>query len=91
MDLKAFCATFGLVFLAELGDKTQLTTMMLAAKSRAPFIIFIAAGLALVLSSLFGVLFGEALTRLIPMRYIQAGAGLAFVIIGGLLLLGRTG
>ena len=64
VDLKAFCATFGLVFLAELGDKTQLTTMMLAAKSRAPLIIFVAAGLALVLSSLFGVLFGEALTRL---------------------------
>ena len=54
---------------------------------------FVAAGLALVLSSLIGVLFGEALTRLVPLRYIQIGAGVAFVLIGGVLLLvgGRKG
>lgn len=90
MDLKAFLVTFGLVFLAELGDKTQLTTMLLAARTRAPALIFIAAGLALVLSSLIGVVFGEALTRLVPMRYIQVGAGGAFVIIGAMLLAGRA-
>lgn len=90
MDLKAFAVTFGLVFLAELGDKTQLTTMMLAARTRSPALIFMAAGLALILSSLIGVVFGEALTRLIPLRYIQIGAGGAFVIIGALLLLGKS-
>ena len=90
MDLKAFAVTFGLVFLAELGDKTQLTTMVLAARTRAPLLIFIAAGLALVLSSLIGVVFGDALTRVIPLRYIQKGAGIAFVLIGGLLLLSRA-
>ena len=91
MDLKAFAVTFGLVFLAELGDKTQLTTMVLAARTRAPLAIFIAAGLALVLSSLIGVVFGDALTRLIPLRYIQKGAGVVFVLIGGMLLLTRAG
>lgn len=91
MDIKAFAVTFGLVFLAELGDKTQLTTMMLAARTRAPLLIFIAAALALVLSSVIGVVFGEALTRLVPLRYIQVGAGVAFVLIGGVLLLGRAG
>ncbi len=91
MDLKAFAVTFGLVFLAELGDKTQLTTMVLAARTRAPLLIFIAAGLALVLSSLIGVVFGDALTRVIPLRYIQKGAGVAFVLIGGILLLSRAG
>ncbi len=91
MDLKAFAVTFGLVFLAELGDKTQLTTMVLAARMRAPVVIFIAAGLALLLSSLIGVVFGDALTRLIPLRYIQKGAGVVFVLIGGMLLLTRAG
>ena len=91
MDLKAFAVTFGLVFLAELGDKTQLTTMMLASRSRAPWSIFMAAGLALLLSSLIGVVFGEALTRVVPPRYIQLGAGAAFVVIGAVLLLGRQG
>jgi putative Ca2+/H+ antiporter (TMEM165/GDT1 family) len=90
VDLKAFAVTFGLVFLAELGDKTQLTTMMLAARARAPILIFIAAGLALLLSSLIGVVFGEALTRLVPLRYIQIGAGVAFVLIGGILLMGKA-
>lgn len=90
MDLKAFAVTFGLVFLAELGDKTQLTTMLLAARARAPILIFVAAGLALILSSLIGVVFGEALTRLVPLRYIRMGAGGAFLIIGTLLLLGRA-
>lgn len=86
MDLKAFAVTFGLVFLAELGDKTQLTTMMLASHTRAPWLIFVAAGLALVLSSLIGAMFGEALGRVVPVRYIQIGAGAAFVLIGALLL-----
>ncbi len=91
MDLRAFAVTFGLVFLAELGDKTQLTTMMLAARTRSPILIFAAAGLALVISSLIGVVFGEALTRLIPLRYIQIGAGISFVLIGGVLLVGKAG
>ncbi len=86
LDLKAFAVTFGLVFLAELGDKTQLTTMMLASRTRAPWLIFVAAGLALVLSSLIGALFGEALGRVVPVRVIQIGAGAAFVLIGALLL-----
>lgn len=86
MDLKAFAVTFGLVFLAELGDKTQLTTMMLASRSRAPWLIFMAAGMALLLSTLIGAMFGEALGRLVPGRWMQVGAGAAFVLIGALLL-----
>ena len=86
MDLKAFAVTFGLVFLAELGDKTQLTTMMLASRTRAPWLIFMAAGTALLLSTLIGAVFGEALGRLVPGRYLQIGAGAAFVLIGALLL-----
>jgi putative Ca2+/H+ antiporter (TMEM165/GDT1 family) len=89
MDLKTFFVTFGLVFAAELGDKTQLTTMLLAAKSDLPAVVFAGAALALVASALLGTLFGEAVTHVIPERYIHLGAGVAFVCLGVLLISGK--
>ncbi len=86
MDWRALMTTFGLIFLAELGDKTQLTTMTLAAQSRSPWSVFIGAALALTLTSLLGVVFGEALTRVIPKNYLHTGAGLAFIVLGLLLV-----
>jgi putative Ca2+/H+ antiporter (TMEM165/GDT1 family) len=88
-DLRALAVAFGLVFLAELGDKTQLTTLMLAAQTRALLPVFFGAAAALVLTSLLGVIFGEAITRLIPAQTIRLASGAAFVLIGGLMLLGR--
>lgn len=87
---KTVLTAFGLVFLAELGDKTQLATMLLTAQSRSPVAVFVGAATALVVSSLLGVLLGEVVTRLVPTRYIQMIAGAAFIVIGGLLLAGRT-
>jgi len=84
---KTVLTTFSLVFLAELGDKTQLATLLLAAESRALWSVFLGAAGALVLSSLIGVLAGEALTRFIPPHYLQRGAGLAFILLGVLLLM----
>jgi putative Ca2+/H+ antiporter (TMEM165/GDT1 family) len=81
--------TFGLVFLAELGDKTQLTTMMVAAESSSPVSVFLGAVLALTLSTLLGVLLGSFLNQTIPPQYIKTGAGLAFIIIGGLLVFNK--
>jgi putative Ca2+/H+ antiporter (TMEM165/GDT1 family) len=89
MDVKTFFVTFGLVFLAELGDKTQLATMALAAKSDAPMAVFLAASSALVASALLGTLFGEALTRLVPSATLHLAAGIAFLVLGGLLVGGR--
>ncbi|MHB8927222.1 MAG: TMEM165/GDT1 family protein [Bacillota bacterium] len=86
MDWKALFSTFGLIFLAELGDKTQLTTMTLAAQSKGPWSVFLGAALALTLTSLLGVVFGEALTRVIPRQYLHTGAGLAFIVLGLLLV-----
>ncbi|HEY3316155.1 MAG TPA: TMEM165/GDT1 family protein [Bacillota bacterium] len=86
MDWRLFLSTFGLIFLAELGDKTQLTTMTLAAQSRSPWSVFFGAALALSLTSLLGVVFGEALTKLIPRQYLHTGAGMAFIILGILLV-----
>lgn len=89
MDVKTFFVTFGLVFLAELGDKTQLTTMMLAAQSRSSVAVFIGSAGALIVASLLGVVFGEAIIKLVPAHTIKLSAGTAFVLIGGALLLGR--
>jgi putative Ca2+/H+ antiporter (TMEM165/GDT1 family) len=89
LNWKSLVTTFGLVFFAELGDKTQLTTMLLAAQSEAPKAVFAGAAVALVLSALLGVLFGEAITRVVPTEYIHTGAGIAFIIIGILLVSGR--
>jgi putative Ca2+/H+ antiporter (TMEM165/GDT1 family) len=89
-DVKALLVTFGLVFLAELGDKTQLTTMMLAAQNRSAVAVFAGSALALVTASLLGVVFGEAITRLVPASVIRSGAAVGFIAIGALLLIGRS-
>lgn len=89
LNLKTLVIAFGLIFFAELGDKTQLTTMLLAAQSRSPAAVFVGAAAALVLTSLLGVLLGEVVTRVVPTRYIHLGAGVAFVVLGGLLISGK--
>jgi SSS family solute:Na+ symporter len=81
--------TFLLVFLAELGDKTQLSTMLLASKSKSIWYVFIGSALALTLSSLIGVLAGSIINKFIPQSYIQVCSGIVFVIIGLLLILGK--
>ena len=73
---------FTTVFLAEIGDKTQLATLMLAAQSNQPLQVFIGAGLALVLCSLLSVLLGQWLGKLIPPGLFKAIAGLLMVGLG---------
>ena len=81
MDWKLFGSALGLVFLAELGDKTQLATLTLAASgSRLP--VFLGSATALVLSSAIASLAGEAVARVIPAIWLQRAAGIAFVILG---------
>ncbi len=87
--LKSIGVAFLLVFLAELGDKTQLSTMILASKSSSIWHTFIGSASALVLSSLLGVLAGSLLNRHIPLTYIQYVSGIAFIVVGVLLLLGK--
>ena len=86
---KSILTAFLLVFLAELGDKTQLSTMLLASKSTSIWHTFIGSAAALVLSSLLGVLAGSLLNKYFPIHYIQTFSGIAFVIIGVLLLFGK--
>lgn len=87
--LKLIFSTFLLVFIAELGDKTQLATMLLSAKSNSVLPIFIGASLALVLSTLIGVTAGAYITKIVPPSYIHNTAGILFLFMGILILSGK--
>jgi putative Ca2+/H+ antiporter (TMEM165/GDT1 family) len=87
--LKAIISTFFLVFIAELGDKTQLATMLLSAKSNSIISVFIGSSLALILSSFIGVFAGAYITKYIPPHYIQNSAGVLFILMGILILRGN--
>jgi len=82
MDIRMMLTTFGMVFLAELGDKTQLATFCLSADCDSKRSVFFGSAGALVVSSLIAVLCGEAFSRLLPPSYIKLGAGCFFVIVG---------
>jgi putative Ca2+/H+ antiporter (TMEM165/GDT1 family) len=83
MDLKLFATVFGTVFLAELGDKTQLATVLFASKSAASlWTIFIAASAALVLTSAIGVAAGAFVSQHVNPRYLSYAAGIGFIVIG---------
>ena len=87
MDWKLFASTFGLIFLAELGDKTQLATFALAAGTHSKVSIFLGAAIALVLTSAVAVILGETVTRLVPEVWLRRGAGALFLVLGGWFLL----
>jgi putative Ca2+/H+ antiporter (TMEM165/GDT1 family) len=82
MDTMLFLSTFFLVFVAELGDKTQLSTLTLAANASSRWIVFFASASALVASSAIAVLVGEGLARLVPPVWIQRAAGVLFLGFG---------
>jgi len=83
MDLKVLFTVFGTVFLAELGDKTQLATLLFAAdKEVDKTTVFIGASLALVAASAMGVLVGSAIANYVNVRYLHYIAGAGFVVIG---------
>jgi putative Ca2+/H+ antiporter (TMEM165/GDT1 family) len=88
-DWRIFLTTFTFVFLAEIGDKTQLAVLASSAQHRAPVVVIGAAALALVAVTLITVLFCEVLTRVIPLDWMKRTAGLLFIIIGTIILLGR--
>lgn len=82
-----FFTTFTTVFLAELGDKTQLAALLLSAESGRPVIVFIGASLALISSSLVGVVLGRWLSKVLPPQQLERLAGILMIGLG--LWLGR--
>ena len=85
MDFKIFAAVFGTVFLAELGDKTQLATVLFASKEPSSLAtVFIAASLALICSSAIAVAAGSVISNYVDPKYLSYAAGTGFIIIGAL-------
>lgn len=83
MDLKVFFMIFFTIFLAELGDKTQLATILFASESGiSRLTIFLGASLAMVISTGIGVLLGSIIAAYINPKYVSIGAGMAFIFIG---------
>lgn len=80
---RTFFTVLTTVFLAEIGDKTQLATMLFAAKGEtSKWVIFLAASLALVLAAAIGVLVGGVVERFISPRALKTVAGAGFIVIG---------
>ncbi len=79
---KAFAVTFGTVFLAELGDKTQIATISLAAKGYPAASVFAAAAAALLLAALLGTGVGVAFSRFLDPDIIARVSGVLLVIVG---------
>lgn len=71
-----------MVFLAELGDKTQLATFCLSADCDPKFSVFIGSAAALVLSALIAVFLGGTISKYVPQQYIKFGAGIFFLVAG---------
>ena len=89
MDWKILGTAFVTLFLAELGDKTQLAVITMSAKTESKLAVFIGASLALVFVSLLAVLFGGLLTQFIPTEWLQRIVAIAFITIGILMLFGK--
>lgn len=77
----AFASTYVTIFLAEIGDKTQVTTLLMSAESHKPWMVFAGAGTALVCTSLLGVLLGRWLATRLKPRTLEVGAGITLLII----------
>ncbi len=83
MDLKILLTVFVAVFIAELGDKTQLATMLFAAdKEVNKFTVFLGASLALIVASAIGVLAGTLVSQYVSEKYLHYAAGIGFIGIG---------
>lgn len=89
MDWRVFMTTFATIFLAEMGDKTQLAAMTMAAETKRPLTVFLSAALALACVSALGVAVGGALGHYLPLEWIRRVAALGFITIGVLILLDK--
>jgi putative Ca2+/H+ antiporter (TMEM165/GDT1 family) len=84
LPVSVFGSTFLTIFLAELGDKTQVTTLLMSAESHSPWMVFAGAGTALVATSLIGVLLGRWLAKWLSPKTLETSAGITMLIISAL-------
>ncbi|OQA90895.1 MAG: hypothetical protein BWY26_01307 [Elusimicrobia bacterium ADurb.Bin231] len=88
MDWKIFCTTFWMIFITEMGDKTQLANLSLVSKSKMPWTVLFASISGYALATLVAITVGSVLYKFIPQNYIEIGAGCLFIIMGILMLTG---
>ena len=81
-----FCSTFFTIFLAEMGDKTQLATLLMSAQSDSPGVVFVGAALALIATSLLGVVIGCWIAKRLSPKTIETSAGALLLFISVMLL-----
>lgn len=81
-----FFSTFLTIFLAEMGDKTQLSTLLMSAESQSPWVVFAGSALALVATSLLGVSIGYWIARRLSPRILNFSVALLLLFITGLLI-----
>jgi putative Ca2+/H+ antiporter (TMEM165/GDT1 family) len=89
MDVKIIASVFMIVFLAELGDKTQLAILGFSAESKALSSVFLGAAAAMLLATFLAVVLGGVIAAYVPAKAVHMLAGIAFILIGGLMLLGK--
>ena len=82
MLLTLLLTTFITVFIAEMGDKTQLTTITLSSSTNKPLAVFIGSSTALILATLLGAMAGTSIASLIPAFILKLLSGIVFLIIG---------
>ncbi len=86
---KVFFTTFGVMFLAELGDKTQLAVISCSSRFRSPWTVFLGAALAMVLATAIGTVVGSFLPAVLGERAIRFVSGGLFILFGILILAGK--
>lgn len=83
MDLKLFMTVFTTIFIAEIGDKTQIATLLYASDTQSnKLTVFIGSTLALVLTSAIGVMAGSSLSHYINSKYLSWVVGIGFIVVG---------
>lgn len=91
MDWKLASATFLTIFVAEMGDKTQLAAFALAGGGSSKWAVFLGASVALIATTAVAVLAGAVVGRYVPELWLKRGAGVAFVVMGIVMLLSKPG
>jgi putative Ca2+/H+ antiporter (TMEM165/GDT1 family) len=87
MDWKLLGISFVMVFIAELGDKSQLAAITLSSQCQSPKAIFLGSAAALIFASFLGVLIGEGVAQVLPTHVLKAAAAIGFAVMGlGLLM-----
>ena len=82
----AFSSTFVTIFIAEMGDKTQIATLLMSAQSQSPWVVFAGAAAALISTSLLGVLVGYWMAKKLSPKTLDMSVAILMLVISGLLI-----